>query len=422
MKKFLEIFNFIKEKFNKKFDIILLIYMILNVLYINVGSCLVTKRIVSSLYFSYGYMIFLVINIFLIKYLVLSKKYKKTKIDLILKLITIFAIISAVFAFDIRVSLYGYYNRYEGLFVILYYMSILFLSTFIKKEHKKILIYSILLGGFIQVIYSIFQKFNLFNVNILSSSNMVYGFTTNPNFFGTLMIFCLSYSIGLFMDSKKIFSNIIFAFLSCSFFLGLLLSNTLSSMVGLIGVLIFLLFYSIKNKHFKKFILLCILLGYIVSTAHFFGMTGLVKDLVKTKNETTNIVKGDLNGDYGTGRVEVWKKAIKISPKYMIHGIGIDNFAYVLNGSPIRKNHMFFDKAHNEYLQILVTMGIFSLLSYLSLHFIIVKNGIKNAFKTHEIYLILPIIGYLIQAQFNISVIEVAPFFYMGLGLLINRK
>ena len=289
MKKFLEIFNFIKEKFNKKFDIILLIYMILNVLYINVGSCLVTKRIVSSLYFSYGYMIFLVINIFLIKYLVLSKKYKKTKIDLILKLITIFAIISAVFAFDIRVSLYGYYNRYEGLFVILYYMSILFLSTFIKKEHKKILIYSILLGGFIQVIYSIFQKFNLFNVNILSSSNMVHGFTTNPNFFGTLMIFCLSYSIGLFMDSKKIFSNIIFAFLSCSFFLGLLLSNTLSSMVGLIGVLIFLLFYSIKNKHFKKFILLCILLGYIVSTAHFFGMTGLVKDLVKTKNETTNI-------------------------------------------------------------------------------------------------------------------------------------
>jgi hypothetical protein len=45
----------------------------------------------------------------------------------------------------------------------------------------------------------------------------------------------------------------------------------------------------------------------------------------------------------------------------------------------------------------------------------------KDNKKNKEIYLILPIIGYLVQAQFNISVIEVAPFFYIGLGLLIDR-
>ena len=154
---------------------------------------------------------------------------------------------------------------------------------------------------------------------------------------------------------------------------------------------------------------------------HYFNLTVLVKDLVKTKNETTSIVKGNLDNSYGTGRLEVWKRAIKLSPKYMIHGVGVDNFAYVLDGRPIRNSKVYFDKAHNEYLQTLITMGIFGLLSYLCLHFIIVKNGIKNAFKTKEIYLILPIIGYIVQAQFNISVIEVAPFFYIGLGLLVDR-
>ena len=423
IKKLKEKLNLIKEKFIKHFDIILLIYLILNVVYINVGSYLIIKRAIPTLYFSYGYILFLIINIFLIKFLVISKKYKKNIIDIILKLIIIFAIISTVLSFDIGVSLYGYYIRNEGLFTILYYLSLLFLSSFVKKEHRNILIYSILLGGFIQSIYSIFQKFGLFQIHSLlyNNINAIHGFTTHPNFFGTLMLLCLSYSLGLYIDSKKIKTTILFTILSCSFFISLLISNTLSAMVGLIVVLLFLLIYSIKNKCIKKFILICILFGYILCMFHFTGKTHLLNDFVKTKNETTNIAKGDLNGSYGTGRVTIWKETIKVVPKYLLHGVGIDNFANLFNGKRVIIGNDYFDKAHNEYLQILATMGIFSLLSYLSLHFIIVKNGIKTAFKNNKVYFILPIIGYLVQAQFNISVIEVAPFFYISLGLLADR-
>lgn len=418
-----EKFNFIKENFKKNFDIILLVYMIINVLYINFGSYFLVKNIISTLQFTYGYIIFLIINMFLIKYLVVTKKYKKNKIDIFLKLIIIFAFISTFLAYNINVSLYGYYGRCEGLFSISYYISMLFLASFMKKEHKKILIYSILLGGFIQVMYCIFQKFNLFGVVMLLHKGIgdVYGFTTNSNFFGTLMLLCLGYSMGLFIDSKKLNKNILFGFLSCAFFTGLLLSNTLSAVIGLIVILIFLLIYAIKNKYIKKFILLCILFAYVLSTLHFFNLTNIVNDLVKTKNETSNIVKGDFNGNYGTGRMEVWKQTIEVVPKYALHGIGIDNFANVLDGKPITRGDSFYDKAHNEYLQILITMGIFSLISYLCLHFIMLKNGIRNAFKSKKVYLILPVIGYLIQAQFNISTVEVAPFFYIGLGLLVDR-
>ena len=42
-------------------------------------------------------------------------------------------------------------------------------------------------------------------------------------------------------------------------------------------------------------------------------------------------------------------------------------------------------------------------------------------FKDKKTYLLIPVVGYLIQAFFNISVIEVAPMFYMALGLCINK-
>ena len=423
MNKLLDKFNHLKEKITKYFDIILLIYMILNVVYINVGSYFLIRYIWTNLQFTYGYMIFLVINIFLIKYLVISKKYKKIKIDFILKLIAIFAIIATVFAYDVREALFGHIGRCEGLLVILYYLTLVFLASFVKKEYRKILIYSILMGGFVQSIYSIFQKFHLFGVYKMlhQGGTWVYGFATHPNFFGSLMTICIGYSIGLFIDSKKLFQKILFIALTCCYFMGMLLSCTLSAIVGLIAIMIILLIYAIKNKYVKKYILICIILGYILSTAHFFNLTSIVRDLVKTKNETTNIAKGDLNDNYGTGRLYVWKQSIKIAPKYILHGVGVDNFDKVLNGTAIANKSGYFDKAHNEYLQILITMGIFSLISYLCLYFTTLKNGIKNTFKNKEICLVLPIIGYIVQAQFNISVIEVAPFFYISLGLLVDR-
>ena len=147
------------------------------------------------------------------------------------------------------------------------------------------------------------------------------------------------------------------------------------------------------------------------------GLTTLVDDLIKTKNETSNIVSGDINEDYGTGRVKLYKETIKVIPKYIVHGVGIDNFAYILDGKPITRGRYLYDKAHNEYLQILVTMGIFSLICYICLHFVIVKRGIRDS----EIYILIAVISYLVQSIFNISVIEVAPLFYISLGLAVNR-
>lgn len=410
-----------KDKLKKVFS--LTTYIIINLIYILVGAILVKYKIINQLYYSYGYILFAIINIILFIILLVRRKYKRNIIDIFLLLIIIFGIISTIFTHSTNTALFGTYGRNEGLFAICYYISLLFISGFVKKEDRKLIIYSILVLGIIHCIYGFCQAFDLFNVKVSyhKGAKFINGFTTNPNFFATLMLICITYAIGLYTIAKDTEEQIIYLVLIFLFYTGMLLSNTLSVFVGLYGIMILLLIYCIKHKYIKKYIILVSILLTTTLFIHFVGLTTIVSDLLKTKDETVEISKGNIDGNYGTGRIEVWKTTIKVIPKYLLHGVGIDNFIHINNGGPIVRKGAMYDKAHNEYLQILATMGIFSLLSYIALHFLIIKKSWKYM-KNKEIYLLLPIISYLIQAQFNISVIEVAPIFYIGLGLCINRK
>ena len=413
-----------KKKLREILDVSLPIYIIFNLLYILVGSCLVFNNYLKFRIFSYGYIGLFAINLFIILFIFLKKKYKKNKIDIFLILIIIFAVISTIFAYKPEKALFGEWDRYEGLFMICYYMTIVFITSYLKKEDRKMIVYSILVFGFIQCMYAYAQKLNIFNAHarIKDGYRWATGFTSNINFFGTLMLLCMGYSIGLYIESKEKIRTVVFLILTYLFSLGLLLSKARSCFVGLIAIMIILFIYAIKNKYIKKYIVLFLVLTFSIIFMQSLKLTPVILKFNQTTSEIKEIAKGNADDSYGSNRIALWKETIKIVPKYIIHGVGVDNFGNILDGKPIRYTKFIFDKAHNEYLQILVTMGIFSLISYLCMHFIIVKNGIVNTFKNKEIYYILPVIGYLIQAQFNISVIEVAPIFYISLGLLINRK
>lgn len=411
-------------------ELLLPLYVILNLIYITLGSVLCTLRIIKYINYSRGYIVFLILNILVLITMLIIKKRRKEKIDFIkhdifLLLIIIFSIISVIFSINKNVSIFGFKGRYEGILIILYYFSIYFISTNIEKKHKKLIIYFLLFIGVINTIYGVFQILELKHIVIRYSrwkTVWATGFVSNPNFLGTLELLCLSYTIGLFIDEERIQSKIIYGLLVFIFMIGLLISNAMSTVVGLIIVLIYLLVYLIKNKKLKYFIIVLLILLTSTLLITKANKTTLIKDLVKTKNETIEISKGNLNDKYGTNRVFIWKNTIKRVPNHIITGAGIDNFYYAFGEKPLKDNKWTYDKAHNEYLQILITEGIFALMSYLLLFGWITIKGTINNYKNKEIYLILPVIGYLTQAFFNISVIEVAPFFYISLGLLVERK
>ncbi|MBQ9181214.1 MAG: O-antigen ligase family protein [Bacilli bacterium] len=427
-----------KSKNIKLKELLLPIYIILNIIFIFVASYLRTSYRIKNVHIAYSYNIILLINILLIIILFICRKRKNNLkfniIDLSLLFVLIFSYISCVFAINKHVALYGIGGRYEGLYSICYYFSLMFLTSFIDKKHKKMVVLAIVITGLLQAIYVILQMTKLTRWFEINNFFIIYrkvnridiwatGFTTNPNFLGSYLLLGLTYSMGLFFDSKKLIKKIIYIIIFTIFVISLLFSNTLSALVGLFVVYLYVLIYAIKNKFYRKFIIVSFIFIYLLIVMSMLNKTILLKDTIRMGNETKEIATGNLDDNYGTKRMFIWKNTLKVVPNHIIHGVGIDNFYYAFGDEPLKiVSKYFFDKAHNEYLQILICEGIFGLLSYLALFGLIVYRGIKNSYKEKSIYLVLPVIGYLVQAFFNISVIEVAPIFYISLGLLIDRE
>ena len=401
------------------------LYIIINILYIFISSILMTYSVISYKALAIGEMVLLGLNIIVSIILFIKKKYKKSIIDIFLLLIFIFGIISIFFAYSKHNAIFGEEYRYEGIFAITYYLTILFLSSFIK-ENKKQIIYVILFTGFFQALFGLFQELQLFHVPTIIHEQYIFstGFTTELNPYGSYMLLSLAYAIGLYIDEIEPKFEYLYLFLTALFFMGVLLSETLSCIVGLVVILGYLFIYTIKKKMFDKLVLLLIVISTTFIFMQKFHMTSIGDEIIESKNETQEMAKGNVKGDFGSSRILIWKNTLIYVPENIFHGIGIDNFRYIKHGHPIIRWYdgiVIHDKAHNEYLQILICEGIFCLLAYLCLYGVITLEAIKYSYKKSSVLLLLPIIGYLTQAFFTFSVIEVAPIFFIALGLSMDR-
>lgn len=420
---------------SKKMELLSLL-VIANLVYLFVGSYLFTKFKITHSTFSLGLIPFFIVNIVVGLIANIKGKYKINSAHICGILIIILGCISTIFAVNRQVSLFGLPERNEGLFTIIYYFSFMYLSCFVDCEYKKKIILFMLILGITQCIYAILQIFGnehvqkIVNFYPLKEKDKFHyelwatGFAGNPNFFGTQMLIFLTYTIGLLIDETKKRYMVLYAALCILFMYGLFISNTMSCVLGLVVCFVFCLVYAIKNKMYIKILIIAIMLVIGAGLAVYTGRTTLIKDVTKTGSEVSSMTKGDMNNTYGTKRIYIWKETMKIVPKHLVHGAGIDNFYYAFDGTALKytDNKVVYDKAHNEYLQILICEGIICLIVYLVMYAIIALSGIKNSFKNKVILFILPVIGYLIQAFFNISVIEAAPIFFMALGFNIDMN
>lgn len=357
--------------------------------------------------------------------------------DIIIIILIALGIISTIYAVDPQTALNGFVGRYEGLFqIILYYVLFLNCKNISNDKCKKILVLLIITLGIIQAIYGILQFGDIDRIgsfNIIRKRFYSTGLEVNPNFFGTMMIISLSLSLTIYFINNNKYINILTLIESIILFLGLLCSGAMSASFALTFYFLFLIiiFFIIKadlKKTLIKILLIipCFLLDYLIFNNFDNGY--YLSQIEKNSYEIGETIIGNAKEEYGTGRIHIWKETLKIVPDNLLNGVGIDNFYYAFGNTPVIdiKSRRYVDKAHNEYLQKLITEGIFSLLSYLILLILIFISSIYKIFKEREktnylkLTLLLSSISYCIQAFFNISVISVAPFFYIITGLLCS--
>lgn len=377
--------------------------------------------------------------------------------DIIILIFMGLVFISTFLSCNIKLSLIGEENRYEGLLMFATYI-IIYLCSKKYFKYEKISIFinimfivSMIIGilGIAQNYVSNMELYPIFSKGICATFG-------NSNFFGSFISIVLPIAAASFIlgGSKRGF------ILSLVMFFNMISSGTRSAWVAFAIVGLLGLIYLIKQKNKKYFLRTCILLilfviifTYLINGFNFIinkfknynevkheGFSTSVQDeppktITEMKMDTMkNEIKqaketGSLN-KMGSGRIEIWKLTLKLITKKPIFGCGPDNLwdGLVDNCTEetyeyAERTHVGIDKAHNEYLQIGATIGIPALICYFAFIALILFPKIKLALKDKKYFIIcLSVISYLVQAFFNISTIGVAPLFWMMLGLIDNKE
>lgn len=356
------------------------------------------------------YVLYLSIPILLITYISSLKKKKIDIKDQIIFFLIITAVESSVFAVNIRTSIFGFYGRYEGLLTIIsYYLLFLNCKMISNEKYKENIVKVFLTIGAFQTLYACLQVFT--DLPFVIKAEIPYmgmALCGNPNFYGSysVMLTCIASVLYLLKKEKK------YLFLTIFFFIGLVLASSTGPFLGyILAMLFFIIVYKVNVKRVGVLILIFSISFSLVESFVYYKYTPDINYTIKGDIDILNnklLNKKDSSNGLDNGRLDIWFNSLPLIKEYFVVGAGLDNYYYIFKKYPL-------DKAHNIYLQILITNGLLSLLLYLLLLFLIFIKKHKDPLM---VSLYIAFIGYSIQGFANISVIDVAPYFFIFMGLI----
>lgn len=356
---------------------------------------------------------------------------KKLRFDIIDKVVLIFLvslIVSTIFALDPKLAILGSPRRVEGLNAMLTYMILFIMARHmapLKDRHIK----TILGLSIIIVLYGVLQTHGIdpFQRDFIRENwNRAFSTIGNPNFLGSFIVLLLPFATDYYMRFKDKWALLIYSVL----FYGLLATLTRGAWIGgFLAILIYLIVL-----YFRKQLDYCRLLIFVgvnlLVVITFAGVSGdkFLLRLLSIQTDVSKLIENVAIEEVGSSRMFIWIRGVELFKMRPIFGYGLENI-----GNAFLKfyrqdildyfNYLIVpDKAHNEYLHYALVGGLFTLVSYLSLITLIIKSNIKRTFKnSYGLPLMISIVGYLIQATFNISVVSVAYIFWIFLGWSVNH-
>ncbi len=321
--------------------------------------------------------------------------------------------------------------RCEGFFTIaLYVLSfVLISSNYIPKKWHLILFgISISLSALLSVIQFLGKNplrlyptgMNYYDAGKLYSGEFL-GTIGNVDLLGSVLALAIAlfFAALLISDNKNKYFTLIPLSLSLII---LLKSFVAGGIVGALGGIIISIPCLCNNKKTKIILwfvlIIIIIIGLIV--VYFYGdkIGGFIK-------EASEIMHGNVDDDFGSGRIYIWRNVIKLFPQKPLFGGGPETLVLRTDAFFERFDenlnvliHSSIDTAHNEYLNFLVNQGVFALLFYCFALFFVIKEYIIKASSNPTLAIWgTGCIAYMISAFFGISVPISAPFFWIALAI-----
>lgn len=418
----------------------IILYMTILIMPLIVVNVSITRYVMGKFMFLIVAEIFLLINV------IRNGKFKlrKEHIIAIIFISTIF-IVCILSPYKL-IAFIGNKERNEGFITLFVYVTLFIVSSnYLKVTQKSIDL--ILIVGSIHALYGILQFFHIDPVQkwALGGIGMddSIGFLGNRMYFSAYIILflVLSTCMFIFKGKKKYFISTIILFLC------LLCTLTRSGWLAYGITLIVGLLFIIKRKDCLKralILTICLLFSIIslniISDGRVVGRINHTIGEVNGLKENTKATSAIENKEESNNKISDNSISASLNSRrgiLILHwkafldkpflGTGPDTFnnrlideyfeEYIEN---LEKTGEGADKAHNEYLEYASSCGIFTLLSYLMLLAIIIIGLFKKRNEDKYKIILLVILGYLVQAFFNMSLVGVAPLFWILLGYAVK--
>lgn len=287
--------------------------------------------------------------------------------------LTTFTGVSAYYSF------WGTLERMGGLFSFWHYFFfyVMLMSVLRERKHWQVLMELFIFTGVISAFYGFLQKTDWTFILGGGGRARPFGTIGNAALFAGYQIL-IAFLAGTFSFRKDISPGHMwwYRFASGATFLAVLMTAVRGSLIGVVaGVFVFILLWSVFNGSRKARMTL---LGVVGSVALFvlFGLLFKNSSLVQNSPYLTRVT--DFSPQTYTVQTRLWTwtsglQGWKESPKTILLGWGPENFnvpfSRYFNPRHFRGPgaETFFDRAHNNFIEVLVTMGILGLGVYLAM-------------------------------------------------------
>ena len=198
-----------------------------------------------------------------------------------------------------------------------------------------------------------------------------------------------------------------------------------AALLSLGGWLLRKIDFTINPKSLRRVLLAVLILAMVLGVIYIYNsdaQSGFVY-------EFSQVMHGNFQDEFGSNRIRIWKRCFELFKEYPLLGSGPDTGVMRFNivferFSPIMQRTLRtgVDSAHNEYLNLLITVGIIGLVPFLiAITAVLIKKK-----KPIRHICTIAVLGYAVQAFFLFSISITAPYFWFFMGLAdktrIKRK
>ena len=276
-------------------------------------------------------------------------------------------------------SFWGSLERMGGLWTFWHYFVYFVILTSVfrtRGEWQRLFEISIFVA-LLSAFYGFGQKTDISWIVGSGDRARIFGTIGNAALFAGYQVLALFLALTLFFRKENTYNKKIF-FASAAFisFVAVMMTAVRGSMLGTaVGLLVFASIYgSVYRSHLAKKVLMWFIILLVLFVA--FALMFKNSDLVKNSGYLSRITNLSLQAFTVQTRFWAWAAGFKgwvSSFKTIVFGWGPENFniPFSINFNPKfftgPGSETLFDRAHNMFVEILVTMGLLGLLSYLSI-------------------------------------------------------